>query len=76
MPRYGFLLSWVKSIHTSSANEKSAPVAMTAPIAEIQLLKCDRGFGAGGVGEEESDMDGAGGVGIRGAATRSRGRRG
>src|SRR5688500_10504534 len=44
MPREGFSSPRVKSIHTRKANEKSAPVAMTAPLALIQLLKLDRGL--------------------------------
>jgi hypothetical protein len=34
----------VKSIHTSSAKENSAPTASTPPIALIQLLKFERGL--------------------------------
>src|SRR5688572_18374995 len=47
IPRYGFVSPFVKSIQTSSANENSAPSAITAPIALIQLLKLDRDQDAG-----------------------------
>ena len=50
----------VKSIHTSSANENSAPTASTPPMALIQLLKCERGAGAVGVEGVGSGMVGAG----------------
>ncbi|MEJ1972353.1 MAG: hypothetical protein WDM96_07795 [Lacunisphaera sp.] len=51
----------MKSIQTSSANENSAPVATTPPIAVIQLLKSERSFGALGT-EGTSGMGAVDGV--------------